>query len=163
MERRRSSGKQRDSHCCALPQMQDPDRARREQAWRTFNERKLEDREALFEVWIKGLQVRQQIARNAGYDNYREYRWQELYRFDYTPDDCKALHEAVEQVIVPVASQLPRNGASVGSGEAAPLDTAVDPRSSEAPRPIEDIDALLRQCAGAFNQIDPALAATLTP
>jgi oligoendopeptidase F len=72
------------------PEMQDPDRARREQAWRTFNERKLEDREALFEVWSKGLQVRQQIARNAGYDNYREYRWQQLYRFDYTPDDCKA-------------------------------------------------------------------------
>jgi len=56
-------------------QMPDPDRERREQAWHTFNERKLEDREALGEVWIKGLQVRQQMARNAGYDNYRQYRW----------------------------------------------------------------------------------------
>lgn len=140
------------------PQMQDPDRARREQAWRTFNERKLEDREALFEVWIKGLRVRQQIARNAGYDNYREYRWQELYRFDYMPDDCKALHEAVEQVIVPVASQLAEKRSKLlGVERLRPWDTSVDPQSSEAPRPIEDIDALLRQCAGTFNQIDPAL------
>ena len=71
------------------PQMQDPDRARREQAWRLFTERKLKDREALNEVWIKGSQVRQEIARNAGYGTYRAYRWQQLYRFDYTPDECK--------------------------------------------------------------------------
>jgi len=146
-------------------QMPDPDRERREQAWRTFNQGKLEDREALGEVWIQGLQVRQQIARNAGYDNYREYRWQQLYRFDYTPDDCKAFHEAVEQVIVPVASQLAEKRRKLLGVErlrpwdtiVGPWDIAVDPRSSEAPRPIEDIDALLRKSAGMFNQIDPAL------
>src|SRR5581483_5698127 len=60
-----------------FPQIQDPDRQRREQAWRTFHERKLEDRETLNELWIKGLQMRQQIAHNAGYDNYRAYRWQQ--------------------------------------------------------------------------------------
>src|SRR6266704_1711530 len=142
-----------------------PLRERREQAWRTFNQGKLEDREALGEVWIQGLQVRQQIARNAGYDNYREYRWQQLYRFDYTPDDCKAFHEAVEQVIVPVASQLAEKRRKLLGVErlrpwdtiVGPWDIAVDPRSSEAPRPIEDIDALLRKSAGMFNQIDPAL------
>src|SRR5581483_7044736 len=88
------------------PQMQDPDHRRRELAWRIFNERKFEDRETVNEIWIKSVQVRQQIARNAGYTNYREYRWQQMYRFDYTPDDCKAFHDVVEQVIVPVASQF---------------------------------------------------------
>ncbi|HZR43742.1 MAG TPA: M3 family oligoendopeptidase [Ktedonobacteraceae bacterium] len=141
-----------------FPQIQDPDRQRREQAWRTFHERKLEDRETLNELWIKGLQMRQQIAHNAGYDNYRAYRWQQLYRFDYTPDDCKALHDAVEQVIVPVASQLAEKRRKLlGVETLRPWDTDVDPRSNEAPRAIEDIDALLRQCADMFNQIDPVL------
>lgn len=139
-------------------QMQDPDRARREQAWRAFNERKREDGESLFEIWIKGLQVRQQIARNAGYASYREYRWQELYRFDYTPDDCKALHEAVERVIVPVASRLAEKRRKLlGVERLRPWDTAVDPRASESPRAIEDVEAFLRKLADLFNQIDPAL------
>jgi len=140
------------------PAMEDPDRDRRERAWRTRTERKFEDREALNEVWIKNLQLRQQIARNAGYDNYRDYRWQQCYRFDYTPDDCKALHDAVEQVIVPVASQLAEKKRQLlGVETLRPWDAPVDPRASEAPRAIADIDALLRQCAGLFAQIDPVL------
>ncbi len=142
-----------------FPAMQDPDRERRERAWHTFNTRKFEDREAINEVWVKNLQVRQQIARNTGYDNYREYRWQQLYRFDYTPDDCKAMHEAVERIIVPIASQLAeKRRKMLGVETLRPWDTAVDLRASEAPRAIEDIDALLRQCAGMFSQIDPALS-----
>jgi len=140
------------------PQMQDPDRQRRERAWHTFTERKLKDREAINAVWLKSLQVRQQIARNAGYDNYRAYRWQQMYRFDYTPDDCKALHEAVEQVIVPAASQIAEKRRKLLDVERLrPWDTTVDPRSAEAPRAVENIDALLRQCARMFDHIDPAL------
>jgi oligoendopeptidase F len=138
--------------------MQDPDRERREQAWHTFTMRKFEDREAINKVWIKNLQVRQQIAHNAGYDNYCEYRWQQLYRFDYTPDDCKAMHEAVKQVIVPIASQLAeKRRKMLGVETLRPWDTSVDLHASEAPRTIEDIDALLHQCAEMFSQIDPAL------
>lgn len=147
------------------PHMQDPDRTLRQRAWRTFNERKLEDREALFMLWIKGLQVRQQIARNAGYDNYREYRWQQLYRCDYTPDDCKAFHEAVQQVVVPVASQLAQKRRTLLGVErlrpwdtaAGPWSIAVDPRASSAPRAIKESDALLPTLADLFHRIDPAL------
>ncbi|HET8846981.1 MAG TPA: M3 family oligoendopeptidase [Ktedonobacteraceae bacterium] len=139
------------------PQMLDPDRKRREQAWRAFHERKLADREALYEVWAKALQIRQQIARNAGYDTYREYRWQQLYRFDYTPADCKALHDAVEQVIMPVASQLAEKRRKLlGVETLRPWDITVDPRASSAPRAIEDHNTLLRTVARMFSQIDPA-------
>ncbi|MEO8973005.1 MAG: M3 family oligoendopeptidase [Ktedonobacteraceae bacterium] len=138
--------------------IQDPDRERRERAWHTFHKRKFEDYEAINEVWVKHVQVRQQIAHNAGYDNYREYRWQQLYRFDYTPDDCKTLHEAVERVIVPVTRQLAEKlRKKLGVEMLRPWDVSVDSHVSAAPRPIADIDALLRQCAGMFSQIDPAL------
>jgi len=29
---------------------------------------------------------------------YRDYRWRQLMRFDYTPDDCYRFHQAVERV-----------------------------------------------------------------
>ncbi len=141
-----------------LPALQAPDRERRERAWRAFHERKLEDREALFEVWRKMLRIRQQVASHAGYDNYREYRWQQLYRFDYTPDDCKTLHEAVEQIIVPVVRRLAEKRRKKLQVEALrPWDISVHPRASAAPHPIADINALLRQCAEIFGQIDPVL------
>lgn len=140
------------------PLLSDPDRKLRERAWRTRNERKLKDRSAIDEVWIKNLQLRQNIAQNAGYTNYRDYRWQQLYRLDYTPDDCKAFHEAVEQVIVPVASQVAeKRRRRLGIETLRPWDTAVDPQASTAPRRIDDIAKLLQQIAHMFDQIDPTL------
>ena len=99
--------------------------------------------------------MRQQIARNAGYENYRDYRWQQLLRFDYTPDDCKAFHRAVEQVIAPAASQLSEKRRKLlGVEKLRPWDMQVDPRASEAPRHMFDVDGLLGQCIPVFQRID---------
>ena len=35
--------------------------------------------------------LRGRVATNAGFDNYRDYRWRHLGRFDYTPEDAVAL------------------------------------------------------------------------
>jgi oligoendopeptidase F len=135
-----------------------PDRMQRERAWRAITEREDADREKLDVLWIKKMQLRQQIARNAGYENYRDYRWKQLLRFDYTPADCQAFHAAVEQVIVPAASQLgEKRRKLLGVEKLRPWDMQVDPRTSEAPRHISDVDALLRQCVPVFQRIDPQL------
>ncbi len=88
------------------PVLMEPDRGRRERAWRAIQARRLADRETLYAHWQQEMQVRQQMAANAGYAIYRDYRWQQLFRFDYTPEDCKNFHQAVEQVIVPAASKI---------------------------------------------------------
>jgi hypothetical protein len=89
--------------------------------------RRLADRETLYAHWQQEMQVRQQMAANAGYAIYRDYRWQQLFRFDYTPEDCKNFHQAVEQVIVPAASKSWADGASSSASR----------RSAPAiPRPI---------------------------
>jgi oligoendopeptidase F len=54
-----------------------------------MNGRQKADRERLYELWVKGIHIRQALARNAGLDTYRDYRWQQLFRFDYTPTDCQ--------------------------------------------------------------------------
>ncbi|MFQ3537234.1 MAG: M3 family oligoendopeptidase, partial [Aggregatilineales bacterium] len=82
-----------------LPRLQvvahNPDRAVREGAWRLAHQRYLADREVLNTLWIKFLNVRQQIAANAGFSTYLEYRWKAAGRFDYTPQDCLSFHAAI--------------------------------------------------------------------
>lgn len=56
------------------PVLMESDRGRRQRAWRTIQSRRLADREKLCAHWQQELQIRQQIASNAGYETYREYR-----------------------------------------------------------------------------------------
>ncbi len=62
--------------------------------------------EAINELWVKLLDLRCKIAANAGKPDYRAYRWQQLLRFDYTPEDCRRFHQAIEQVVVPAARRI---------------------------------------------------------
>ncbi|MCM1045309.1 MAG: hypothetical protein NC417_07350 [Candidatus Gastranaerophilales bacterium] len=54
------------------------------------------------EIYCDLVQVRAQIAEEAGYDNYVEYAYQEIYNRDYTLEDIKLVWEAVKEYIVPV-------------------------------------------------------------
>ncbi|QBD83675.1 peptidase M3 [Ktedonosporobacter rubrisoli] len=138
--------------------MKDPDRARRERAWRVVAARQLEDQDKLNTLWVKKMQLRQKIAQNAGFDNYRDYRWKQLLRFDYTPDDCKAFHKAFERVLIPAVSQLrEKRRRLLGVETLRPWDMSVNLYSHEAPRAIADVAGFLRQFATLFHLIDPQL------
>ncbi|GHO46806.1 M3 family oligoendopeptidase [Ktedonospora formicarum] len=140
------------------PVLLEHDRDRREQAWRTVSERQIADRETLNTLWTKNFQLRQEIARNAGYENYRDYRWLQVHRFDYTPEDCKAFLAAIEQVIVPAASKLwEKRRQKLGVETIRPWDTNVNPYEEVAPRLVTDIDEMLRQFQKLFQHIDPEL------
>ena len=49
---------------------------------------------------------RHQVALNAGFENYRDYRFTELGRFDYTKEDCFQFHEAVKLHVMPLVNQI---------------------------------------------------------
>lgn len=141
---------------------EDTNREQRESAWRTMAARQLQDREPINTIWVKQMQLRQQIARNAGFESYREYRWRQMLRFDYTPDDCKVFHKSVEEVVVPAARQLnEKRRQLLGLERLRPWDTNVNPRAmaDESPRSISDVPALLQQCLPVYERIDPQLKA----
>jgi oligoendopeptidase F len=142
--------------------LEDPNRELREEAWRVLAVRQLQDREKINAIWVKQMQLRQQIAHNTGFESFREYRWQQMLRFDYMPDDCKAFHKAVEEVVVPAASTLrEKQRQMLGLERLRPWDMNVNPRASasESPRRIADVPALLRQCLLVYDLIDPQLKA----
>jgi oligoendopeptidase F len=134
------------------------DRSRREKAWRVSMERRLKDRQRLNDLWVTMLELRGRIARNAGFKDYRSYRWKELLRFDYTHDDCSTFHQAIEAVAVPATARIyEKRRARLGLDVLRPWDMDVDPLGREALRPYETIDELVEKVSVIFHRIDDDL------
>lgn len=147
-----------------LPQaeqrLQDPDRARREHAWRAVQSRWLRDRDALNDLYLKLLTLRRRLARNAGLPDFRAYRWQALQRFDYTPADTLTFHRAIETEVVPVATALREtHRRQIGLDTLRPWDLAVDPLCRPPLRPFTDPRELESGVARIFSQLSPELGA----
>lgn len=145
-----------------LPQansrLQEPDRAAREAIWRRIMQRYLAARPAIDELYLKMLPLRRQSAANADFENYRALRWQQLARFDYTPDDAFTFHDAIEHEVVPLATKLYRKLAGrLGVAELRPWDSEADPYG----QPLRPFSAAAELEAGGqriFHQVDPVLA-----
>jgi oligoendopeptidase F len=153
-----------DGEEVTLPQLepvyQDPDRTRRERAWRLASERQLADREDINDLWIKMLALRVQIAENAGLANFRTYRWRELLRFDYTPQDCYQFHQAIRDVIVPATQSIyEKRRRRLGVTELRPWDLEVDPFGHPPLKPFTSIEELKSKTSQIFSQVDPKLGA----
>lgn len=140
------------------PYLEENDRALREEAWRLVTERRLKDRDKINDLLDKMIEVRQQIARNAGFDNYRDYMHQAKARFDYTPQDCYAFHEAVENEIVPLLAQVRRERRKdLGVDTLRPWDLANDSKGRPPLRPFSDGGELEEGCQRIFNAVNPDL------
>ncbi|MEO7908800.1 MAG: M3 family oligoendopeptidase [Roseiflexaceae bacterium] len=140
------------------PLYQDANRAVRERAWRLAQARLLADRGALNDLWGRMLQLRRQVAANADCADYREYRWQQLLRFDYTPADCEAFHQAIEQVVVPAAERIyERRRRQLGIATLRPWDLDVDAQGRAPLRPFGDVAELEATCAAMLARVNPEL------
>jgi oligoendopeptidase F len=143
-----------------VPVLQEMDRQKRERAWRLGAERQLADRAAINDLWAELLAVRLKIAANAGMPDYRAYRWRELLRIDYTPQDCFSFHQAIEAVVVPAAERIyEKRRKQLGVERLRPWDLEVDPLGRPPLRPFQSIDELEERAQQIFNQVDPQLGA----
>ena len=85
--------------------LQSTDREIRKTAYEKMQTRRFEDGEKLQLLFSELIALRQKIAHNAGFKNFRDYMFKALGRFDYTPDDCKNFHQAVQTAVVPLVSK----------------------------------------------------------
>jgi oligoendopeptidase F len=140
--------------------LQDPDRATRERAWRLRVERQLADRGAIDALWADLVALRHQMARNAGFADYRAFRWRQLHRFDYTAEDCLRFHQAIQAVAVPAAGRIyERYRRGLGVAMLRPWDLEADPLGRLPLEPFRDAEELERKAAAIFWRIDPQLGA----
>jgi len=139
--------------------LQQPDRATRERVFRAVAARRLQDRDSLNALFDQLLQKRHAVARNAGFDNYRDYKFRELGRFDYGVEDCLAFHEAVRQHILPLHRALVMHRKErLGLGELRPWDTDAEPAGQTPLHPFESGAELAEKAVKVFEQTRPFFA-----
>lgn len=141
-----------------LPVYQEPDRERRESAWRVAADRRLHDREAINNLWVKLFDLRRRIANNAHLPGYRTYRWKELLRFDYTPRDCARFRQAIKEVIVPAARSIyEQRRQKLGLKSLRPWDLEVDPFGRPPLQPFVSVSELESKTSQIFQRVDPQI------
>jgi len=140
--------------------LEDPDRATREEAWLLVAQRRLEDRAPLDELFQQLVDLRHRMAQQADFENFRDYMWKAKKRFDYTPAECEAFAEGVEQVVVPVLKQIDAQRREVMQLQTLrPWDTAVDPLGRPGLNPFDpdDIDEFVEKTRVVFERVSPQL------
>ncbi|MBU0640694.1 MAG: M3 family oligoendopeptidase [Planctomycetes bacterium] len=138
--------------------LEEPDRQVREGAWRLMGDCFLAEADPLDQLYEQMVKLRHQVALNAGCSDYREYAFKGYERFDYTPEDCLAFHEAIEQVVTPAATKLTIERQSrLGLDTLRPWDLAVDPENRAPLRPFETDEQLADGCHRIFHKVHAEL------
>ncbi len=139
-----------------LPFLESNDRALREKAFRLRAQPYIERREVLAGIFDRMYDLRQRVARNAGFENYRDFAHLDKNRFDYTPDDCLRFHEAVESAVLPAVTRLmEKRRRDLNAGPLRPWDLDVDVRSRPPLKPFDDIATFVERTGDVLANVDP--------
>jgi oligoendopeptidase F len=138
------------------------DRVKRKEAFEKVNARRIEDKESLDILLDELIEKRQEVAKNAGFENFRDYKFQSMGRFDYTKEDCFNFHESIAQEIVPLIADIHKERkANLALEVLKPWDMSVDPNGNEPLKPFEGGEDLLDKCIECFDKVRPYYGACL--
>lgn len=136
--------------------LKNPDRSIRERAFSKISNRRLQDTEKLDTLFSGLVDLRDQVAKNAGFENFRDYSFAALGRFDYTVADTLDFHTAIEKEIVPILRKLAAyRRDKMGLTELRPWDGEVDPTGLPALKPFDGGKDLIEKASQVFEQLDP--------
>lgn len=142
--------------------IKDLNREVREHAWKTIQQRRLIDKDDLNILFDELIKMRHQVALNAGFENYRDYMFQALGRFDYTPQDCYDFANAIEKEIVPILKeQAEKRREALGLETLKPWDLEVSISGKPALKPFNNGEELIDKSIACFNAIDEKLGVKL--
>ena len=137
----------------------DPNREKRQKVYELVQDARFVVAPKLDEIFNKMVGIRHQIALNADFKNYRDYRLAELGRFDYSAEDCIQFHEAVAQNIVPLIDKFhKKRQKELGLPWLRPWDLQVDTTGLPALKPFENGDDLLEKGLKVFDKLKPQFA-----
>ena len=134
------------------------DRTIREEAWRAIQERRFEEHEKLDDLFDELLKLRNEVAQNAGFSNFRDYMFAALGRFDYTPQDTFDFHQSIQETIVPLLTKLDaERKEKLDVAELRPWDLDVDPSGKAPLEPFKSGEELLEKTIHVFYKLDTFL------
>src|SRR5687767_3332747 len=146
-----------------LPQaakfLEGPDRKLREEVYRKIAERRLQDKDELNMLFSNLLEKRHRVAVNAGFENFRDYKFAEMGRFDYTKQDCFQFHEAVKQHVLPLVNEIyNRKKKKLGIDNLRPWDLEAPAKNEKQLNPFKTGDELVDKSISCFKELHPFFA-----
>ncbi|MDH5476409.1 MAG: M3 family oligoendopeptidase [Cyclobacteriaceae bacterium] len=143
--------------------LQSTDRKLREEIYNKISNRRLEDKGTLDELYNSLIKLRDEVGRNADFENYRDYKFTSMGRFDYTPQDCFDFHESVATEVAPILNQLAEERKkSLSLDNLKPWDKSVDAEGKSPLKPFSTGEELLEKSIECFDRIDPFLGQCLS-
>jgi len=122
-------------------------------------DRRREDLEKFAALFDELLKLRQTVAVNAGFENFRDYKMKAMGRYDYDVEDCKNFHRSVKEIIVPIAKQINQKRLDLlGKEKFKPWDTSVDPEGKTPLKPFQTGKDLIEGTIKMMDKIDPYFA-----
>jgi oligoendopeptidase F len=138
--------------------LQSTEREKRETAYKKIAERRYKDKDKLDDLYSKLILLRNKVALNADYPNYRDYMFTAMGRFDYKPEDCFSFHKAVASEVVPVLNELAtERKKQLKLDQLKPWDLSVNYFGKNPLKPFENSAELLDKTIQCFSKIDSYL------
>lgn len=139
--------------------LENNDRKVREAVYYKIQERRKQDEQPMHDLYSSLIAKRHQIAINAGFENYRDYKFKELGRFDYTKEDCFQFHDAVKQYVLPLVNEIyNRKKQKLALDTLKPWDTEAEPAGIAPLKPFTTGEELYEKTVKCFDQLNPFFA-----
>ena len=143
--------------------LQSTNRTLRQEVYHKISNRRLEDKKVLNELYTRLIGLRDKVACNADFSNFRDYMFDAMGRFDYTPQDCFDFHKSIASEVVPLLDDMAMNRKKMlGITELKPWDSAVDPTGKDALKPFRSGGELLKKSVSVFSRLKPWLGERLS-
>ncbi len=142
-----------------MERMERPERAK---LYKKIGERLLEDAEELEGTFDDLLQLRHQIALNTGFENYRDYKFQALNRFDYEVQDCLNFHDSIASEIVPIVDELNKvRKRMMGLDDLRPWDMMLEMDGKRPDQPFKTTRELIQKSVKSLRTLNPMFGEVL--
>ena len=103
--------------------------------------------------------MRHELARNADFDTYRDYKHTDLQRLDYTPADAVTFDESLVAVLPEYARRMDEMRQELlDLDQLKPWDMAVDPFGDAPLRPFDGTEQMMERSVEVFGRVDPYFA-----
>lgn len=137
-------------------------RQKRKKVYTAIAERRMADEQTLNNLLTQLIAKRHEIAQNAGFENFRDYKFRALNRFDYSKEDCFAFHAAIQKIVPPLVEKLyEERKQKLALETLQPFDLDVNVNAQKVEKPFVDAQDLLQKSVRCFTSIKPEYGAFL--
>jgi oligoendopeptidase F len=128
----------------------------REEVFKKIAERRYEDKDKLNDLFSQLITKRNQQALNAGFPNYRDFKFKQLGRFDYVKEDTFRFHESVKLHVLPLVNKIHAyKKEKLKVDRLRPWDMEAEAEGTQPLTPFTTVNELLDKTIDVFKKLRP--------